>query len=88
MSVFLDMSIFIQGIVFKSFLEKQTSEFWNNVKKSSLMENLSILNQPHNGFFFRPIENYSSKSVGRGIAFKITPAHNYWRTYVFYDLIL
>ena len=31
--VFLEMGIFVQGIVFKSFLEKQTSEFWNRCKK-------------------------------------------------------
>jgi len=31
--VFLEMGIFVQGIVYKSFLEKQTSEFWNRCKK-------------------------------------------------------
>jgi hypothetical protein len=31
--VFLDMGIFIQGVVFKLFVEKQTSEFWNRCTK-------------------------------------------------------
>jgi hypothetical protein len=31
--VFLEMGIFVQGIVYKSFLKKQTSEFWNRCKK-------------------------------------------------------
>jgi hypothetical protein len=31
--VFLEMGIFVQGIVYKSFLEKQTSEFWNRCNK-------------------------------------------------------
>lgn len=31
--IFLEIGIFVQGVVFKSFLEKQTSEFWNRCKK-------------------------------------------------------
>jgi hypothetical protein len=31
--VFLEMGIFVQGVVFKLFLEKQTSEFWNRCMK-------------------------------------------------------
>ncbi len=30
---FLEMGIFVQGFIYKSFLEKQTSEFWNRCTK-------------------------------------------------------
>jgi hypothetical protein len=31
--VFLEIGIFVQGVVFKSFFEKQTNEFWNRCKE-------------------------------------------------------
>jgi hypothetical protein len=48
--VFLEMGIFIQGVVFKSFLEKQTSEFWNRCKEI-LVDGKPLNTQPPTEWF-------------------------------------
>lgn len=48
--VFLEMGIFVQGIVFKSFLENQTSEFWNRCTKI-IVDGKPLNTQPASEWF-------------------------------------
>ena len=55
--VFLEWGIF-RSSESKSFLKNKQRNSGTDVRKSSLTENLSILNQPQNGFFLWPIKTW------------------------------